>query len=209
MRHSPHIVVTAKLSTPLSEPLEQSGVSIAGIPIGRLIRSRSKKGVVIRLPRMEPSGSEDGTTSCFRLIGEIRSAELRINCAEYRRHDTFASVVCGLSGKRLSPYWKKTKSASPLPVDAWFSATDGLITVSYDSRTDRIRIVKRSLHRHEADPLLVYVRKDVLFEDRIDLLSENLRRYRDAAETAVDKVTESAPNLGRIRFIANDPKTRQ
>ncbi len=206
MRHSTRIVVTAKIPAPLSERLEMSGVSIDRIPIGQLIRSRSKKGIVIRLPSVESAVSEDGAVSCFRLADEIRCAECRINCAEFRRDDTFASVVCGLSGKRLSPYWIKTRNNSPLPVDAWFSATDGLITVSYDTRMKRIRIVKRSLHRHKADPLLVCVRKDVFFEDQISLLPRSLYRYRDAAEAVMGKLIWPK---GGIRFAAIKQEARQ
>ncbi|NTW75410.1 MAG: hypothetical protein HGB34_00700 [Candidatus Moranbacteria bacterium] len=205
MKRLPRVTVTADIPPDLSASLETSGITIGSIPIGCLVRSRSaRNGLIIRLPEIRTRNTDPGAMR-FRLIEELKGTVFRLNCAEYRRGETFASVVCGLSGKRLLPYWEK-KTGSPLPVDAWFSATDALVTTSYDAETGLIRVAKRKMTQAEDGSLVIRVLKEPLFEG-LEIPRE-LDRYREAAETAFRKVMEPAPFRNRIRYFA-DRKARR
>jgi len=198
MKKSPRITVTARIPGAQAIGLGASDTTVGDIPIGCLIRSRSASGgIIVRLPEIR--SENDGITTRFRLVKEVPDAELRIDCAEYHRGDTFVSVVCCPGGGRLSPYWRRTKRKSPFPVDAWFSATDALVTVSYDTGTDRVRIVRRELLSPEKD-FTVIVRKTVLFEGGPDRIPDALATFRESADAVFRKATAPVETCPIVSF---------
>ncbi len=119
---------------------------------------------------------------------ELREHILFINAHEGKSEDT-SQVVCGLSGKKLSPY-RKLDPRLPEGVDAWFSAPKRIIIVS---RHVSGMVTIREAYIHVSEANVATVEENVLFMGNV--LDRSLSRFEDAVQASLRKRHSEERNL--------------
>lgn len=153
--------------------------------------------ISVSLPRAE---EEDG--DIFRIPKAFRERQLFLNIAEqYPSKDT-AMVVCGLSGKRLRPYFH-TREDMPDDIQCWFSSPRALMTVTV-SESAIVKITRRELVV-AGDGTVAAVPETILFEGTVLLAFSAMYRYRDAISAAHEKILHADKPHRVPFFIAERP----
>lgn len=153
------------------------------------------KATLIDLP---PVVDKEGCRA-FRLPKEAANALLFLDCSESADEGDgrpFATVVCGLSGKALKPYYESRGRGKKYKRYARFSVPQAIVTVrSWDNK---ISIMK---HRVEVvRPQTAQVFSFVIWNGKLESLPRKFAHYRSAAESAQAKLRCVDPH--RLHFAA-------
>jgi len=174
------IEITAKIKgekTSLFELLKHKGLS------ARMV----KGGIVVELP------VSYGEFKTYTIPDDLKGHEfgLFIDVAEEgggKSNTGDATIVCGLSGKALKPYYVPGGGHLSCGIHAYFAVPEAVVTVNADRHHDDVRI---SINRHEiqrtANNGIAYIRSKKLWSGQPDELPNAFMRYEDAVNAAVAK----------------------
>ena len=142
-------------------------------------------GVVVELPaRKKESGSNPDT---YEVPAEVNGATLFIDCAEEGGGMTntgSGTIVCGLSGKALRPYYVPRGGHLACGTHAYFSVPNAVVTVTGYRRDTNITIEE---HRIGRDGNVARIESKKLWSGELEALPETFNRFQAAAEAASTK----------------------
>ncbi|MDD3487516.1 MAG: hypothetical protein PHF35_04050 [Candidatus Moranbacteria bacterium] len=139
-----------------------------------------KGGVVVELPERDRENWNDPQT--FDVPAEVNGATLFIDVAEEGGGMTntgSGTVVCGLSGKALRPYYVPKGYCNA--DHAYFSVPGSVITITGYRRDDNVTIREHKIVR---EGNMARIDTEVLWEGELEFLPNLYGRYREAAEAA-------------------------
>lgn len=128
-----------------------------------------------------------------------------------------ASIVCGLSSKALRPYFIPRKNVEKNSDHAWFSIPESCIQIT--ANDENVEIVKIDIEDNVKESEEAKLKFTSLYNGHVDQLTEDVIRFKQAAEIAVDKansedcvhvyyfddnITKAKPN-----FRQNGPNKKQ
>jgi len=140
-----------------------------------------KGGVVVNLPlQREASG-------VYEIPKEINDAKLFIDVVEEGGGMTntgSGTVVCGLEGEALHPYYVPRGGSLSCGTHAHFSVPKAVVTVTGYRHSDDVTIVKYWIVH---DGTVARIESKKLWEGDLGILPELFSKFQDAAEAARDK----------------------
>jgi hypothetical protein len=148
-----------------------------------------KQSTLIDLPPMFGKGK--GKT--FRIPREVRNPLLFIDCSESAGVDgdvKHATVVCGLSGKKLHPYFVSERRHGTYIRYARFCVPESLVTVK--STAGKVLITKHQVEEVRAGVVRIY--SETMWHGAGDNLPPELGCYSLAADAASAKAASKKPN---------------
>ncbi len=153
----------------MAEILKQRGVN------AKLVRG----GVIVELLASKDSSFK------FEIPDEVATATLFIDCSEHGGGMTntgSGTVVCGLSGKALRPYYvpKGYSNAE----HAFFSVPNAVVTIKGRRRDNNITIKEGRIAR---EGNLAWIEEKELWSGELETLPDIFVRFQAAAEAAYQK----------------------
>lgn len=139
-----------------------------------------KGGIIVELAGRR---DQEGHTH-FVIPGEIAGATLLIEATEHGGGYTNtggATVVCGLSGKPLRPYYVPRGGHLACGTHGYFSVPGAVVTVVGYRRSDNVTIEE---HRIRQVGEIAWIESKQLWSGDIHELPELFSRYQAAAEAA-------------------------
>jgi len=163
---------------------------------GELIRKGikakpSRRGglVIVKLPPFSP---EPGS---YVIPREIRGTSARFYIdVEERTDGKKGTVACGLSGKKLPPYYIPNKGQRGR---ALFSVPSAVITVTGRRRDSKVTI---EYHKIRYDGNIVRIESVKLWKGRLENLPKKLCHLQAAAKAAIAKAKYE--NYGHLLYVA-------
>jgi len=144
-----------------------------------------KGGVIVELPARKKKSWSDPDT--YEVPAEVNDAKLFIEVTEHGGGMTntgSGTVVCGLSGKPLRPYYVPRGGHLACGTHAYFSVPNAVVTVTGYRRDDNVTIEE---HRIVRDGNVVWIESKKLWSGELEVLPESFSRFRAAAEAASAK----------------------
>jgi len=154
------------------EALKQRGI------VAKLVRG----GVIVDLPLQ---GHDSYTYLIPQEVGD--DAMLFINLAEKGGAATNSgsgTIVCGLSGKALKPYYIPRGGHLACETHAYFCAPQAVVTVTGYRRDDTVIIEEFKIFR---DRNIARIDSKKLWEGQLEELPKTFSRFQAAAEAADEK----------------------
>ena len=139
-----------------------------------------KGGVIAELPVRVENQSYDLPT-------QLNGAALYLDVAEHGGGMTNTgdgTVVCGLSGKALHPYYRPRGGNLSCGTHAYFSVSNAVVTVTGYRKDANIKIQEHKIVR---DGIVVDIKSEELWSGELEVLPDLFSRFRAAAEAAHEK----------------------
>jgi hypothetical protein len=136
----------------------------------------------------------------FRLPKEVAGALLFLDCSEVAGEvdgRLFATVVCGLSGKPLRPYYESRGKGKKYKRYARFSAPQTIVTVQ--GKDNQVSIMKHRVEMVQSQTAQIVSFR--IWNGNPESMPRKLAHYRPAAESALAKLRCTNPH--RLHFAAN------
>lgn len=148
-----------------------------------------KRGVVIDLPRRGRmwSAAEPWDNQEYEIPPEAQEAAFFIDVPEEgggKTHTGKGTVVCGLSGKALRPYYVPHGGHLACGTHAYFSVPVAVITVTGYCLSDDIVIKKHEIVRNGDS---AQIKSSTLWKGDLEVMPESFSRFQAAALAARDK----------------------
>ena len=181
--------IIARLPSPeLAEKLQNKGLKAKAV----------RNATICKLPLYDP----DNPDTVWTVPGDLKEGTLLIDCAEsgglVNEDHGIATIVAGVSGKALKPYYVPRHLQAET---AFFAVMNKAVTV----RAWQDGIILISKHEIESTSSAVWVETTEIWAGRLTKLPKKLKRFKAAAEAAVDKAnTPCGPDRG-VSF-AQPPK---
>jgi len=166
--------ITAKIqgeNLVLVDALRKSGIN------AKLV----KNGVIVELPKAECSSYQK---TVFEAPKQLNGATLLIDCEEHGGGMTntgSGTVVCGLSGKMLRPYFTPRRGHLACGAHGYFSVPGAVVTVTGYRRDTNVSIQE---HRIKKDGELAWIETSDIWSGELEVLPNTYKRYEAAAEAA-------------------------
>jgi hypothetical protein len=96
------------------------------------------------------------------------------------------TVVCGLSGQALRPYYVPRSGHLACGTHAYFSVPEAVVTVTGDYPDDTVTI---EAHKIVRDGNVAWIESKRLWSGQLEELPKLFERFRAAAEAAIEKST--------------------
>jgi hypothetical protein len=170
--------ITARIngeSQPTVETLSQRSI------IAKLV----KGGVIVELPARKKESWNDPDT--YEVPAEVNGAMLFLDVAEKGGGMTntgSGTVVCGLSGKALRPYYTPRGGHLACGTHAYFSVPNSVVTVTGYRRDTNITIQE---HRIIRESNIARIESKKLWSGELEVLPESFTQFQAAAEAASRK----------------------
>ena len=159
----------------LVQTLKQQGIA------AKLVRG----GVIVELPKREKKTW--GEPDSFDIPEGVSDAILLIDCCEKGGGMTSTgsgTVICGLSGKPLKPYYVPRRGHLACGEHAYFSVPNAVITVTGYRRDSNITITKYEIKKDGQTAILEI---SEIWKGEIEFLPELYDCYKEAATAARQK----------------------
>ena len=143
-----------------------------------------KGGVIVELPARKKSWSDP---DIYEIPTEVNSSTLFIDATENGGGMTntgSGTIVCGLSGKALRPYYVSRGGHLACGTHAHFSVPNAAVTVTGYRCDDEVTIEEHKICR---DGNIARIESKLLWSGNVKMLPESLSRFRAAAEAAREK----------------------
>jgi len=150
-----------------------------------LVAKLVKGAVVVELPKQKKERWDE--EDVFEIPAEARAAKLFLDVSEHGGGATntgSGTVVCGLSGKRLRPYYVPRGGHLAGGTHAYFSVPEAVITVTGYRRDENITICE---HRIVTSGITAQIVTKELWSGEMEFLPGTFKRYQEAAEAAYRK----------------------
>ncbi|MBN1325962.1 hypothetical protein JW977_03195 [Candidatus Falkowbacteria bacterium] len=144
-----------------------------------------KGGVIVELPTRKKESWNDPDT--YEVPVEVNGATLFLDVAEEGGGMTntgSGTVVCGLSGKALRPYYVPRGGHLACGTHAYFSVPNAVVTVTGYRRDENVTIEE---HRIVRDGNVARIKSKKLWCGELEVLPESFNRFQAAAEAASTK----------------------
>jgi hypothetical protein len=154
----------------LVDALSQHGI------IAKLV----KGGIIVELPALNDPG-------VYEVPMEVSDAVLYLDLTEHgggRTNTGSGTVVCGLSGKALRPYYVPRRGHLACNAHAYFCVPNAAVTVT-GFRNGKVKIEEHRIVRDGNNMTLIESTK--LWYDELRMLPETFSRFRAAAQAAITK----------------------
>ena len=174
----------------LVKTLNQKGIT------AKLVRG----GVVVELPKRKKESWNDPDS--FEIPHEVNSATLFIDCTEHGGGMTntgSGTVVCGLNGKALKPYYMPRRGHLACGTHAYFSVPNAVVTVTGYRRDTNVTITE---HRIVREGNIARIESKELWRGELEVLPETFEHFRAAAEAAQGKA--NCYHCRSAHFIASN-----
>jgi len=158
----------------------------------QLVETMTNRGITAKLVKggvivdLQLAGCNSYT---YEIPWELGDATLLINVAERGGGWTktgSGTVVCGLSGKPLWPYYVPRRGHLACETHAYFCVPSAVVTITGYRRDNTVMIEEhRIIHTHHTDAALIESEK--LWEGELEELPKTFSRFKAAAEAAYKK----------------------
>jgi len=145
-----------------------------------------KGGVIVELPARKKESWNDPDT--YEVPAEVNGATLFLDVAEEGGGMTSTgsgTVVCGLSGKALRPYYVPRGGHLACGTHAYFSVPNAVVTVTGYRHDDNVTIEESRIVRDGGNVARIESKK--LWSGELEELPETFSRFRAAAVAAREK----------------------
>ncbi|MDD4937762.1 MAG: hypothetical protein PHX34_01975 [Candidatus Shapirobacteria bacterium] len=144
---------------------------------------------VVKLVRNATLVELKATDGVYRIPKEIYgfSFSLQIEVAEEGggyTHTGFSTIVCGLSGKKLKPYFMPRYGDLACEKHAFFSVPMSVVLVKGDRAKEEVEITKHSI---VCINQTVRVEESLIWKGQFDRLPKRYQQYKGAVNAAKDK----------------------
>lgn len=169
--------VTARINgenLKLVEKLNQRGIT------AKLV----KGGVIVELPAIDKNSWNPET---YEIPSEVNGGMLFLDLVEEgggMTHTGSSTVVCGLSGKALRPYYVPRGGHLSCGTHAFFSVPNAVITVEADRQDDNV-VIKE--HRIVCDDNVARIKGKKIWTGALNELPKIFSHFQKAAEAAIQK----------------------
>lgn len=157
-----------------------------------------KNAVICQLPPYNP---EDPDSPVWTLPGVLKEATLLIDCAEagglVEQGHGIGTVIAGVTGKALRPYYVPKRMQAET---AFFAVMNKVCTVT----AWQDGVIRISKHEIESESSAVWVETTEIWAGRLTRLPRKLKRFKAAAEAAVEKANTPGPDRG-VSFVDGLP----
>ena len=146
-----------------------------------IIAKLVKGGVIVELPVKKEN------SDIYEVPMEVNSATLFLDVTEDGGGMTntgSGTVVCGLSGKALRPYYVPRGGNLACGTHAYFSVPNAVVTVTGYRRDDNVTITE---HRIVRNGNIARIESKKLWSGELEVLPELFDQFQAAAEAARNK----------------------
>jgi len=154
-----------------------------------VVEQMKARGISARLVKGATIVEFPEERSKYKIPPELKDFELRINLSENGGGMTktgLATVVCGLSGKPLHPYFIKKTGDLSNKEHAFFSIPGAVITVTASKNDEAVDIQEHRI-KHDTDTTTAWIETKDIWIGGINSLPSLYERYWEAANAALDK----------------------
>jgi hypothetical protein len=141
-----------------------------------------KGGVIVELPVRKKELLNKSDT--YEIPAEMNDATLIIDITEEGGGMTnigSGTIICGLSGKALRPYYVPRGGHRACGIHAYFSVPNAVVSVTGYRRDDNVTIEE---HRIIRDGNVARIESKELWSGELETLPDSFSRFRAAAEAA-------------------------
>jgi hypothetical protein len=148
-----------------------------GVPV-----KTTRTGILVTLLPIDPDNQEE-----YWIPEELEEPIFLLHAAEEgggQRRTGRSTIVCGLSGKALKPYYIRAGSAKICGEHAYFTVPNGLVTVSGYRQDRSVAIREHTILIHKG---IAKINTSILWDGERQAIPRSLSDFWDAAQAAEDK----------------------